>query len=311
MTTPTLRLLSLGAGVQSTTLALMAAAGEFDVKLDGAIFADTGWEPKAVYAHLAWLTSVLPYPVHVKKNGNIREGILQQRLTKGGKRAASVPWFLREEVEIVATKLEDQWLSMSLEEIEEAGEFFDSLPPTEPVKRIEIRHGQGSRQCSSEYKIVPIIWKVRELLGKGRKDGIAKGAAEIWIGISVDEASRMKDARQAYMRNRWPLIEKRMTRQDCLTWLKKRGYPEPPKSACIGCPFHNGAMWRDMKANHPEEFADAVEVDKALREGNARGMRGQEFMHSKRIPLTEAVRLPIEDGQPNLFENECEGICGV
>jgi hypothetical protein len=41
--------LSLGAGVQSTTLALMAAHGEVGPMPDCAIFADTCWEPKAVY----------------------------------------------------------------------------------------------------------------------------------------------------------------------------------------------------------------------------------------------------------------------
>ena len=50
-----LRVLSLGAGVQSTTLALMAAHGEIGPMPDCAIFADTGWEPNAVYEHLAWL----------------------------------------------------------------------------------------------------------------------------------------------------------------------------------------------------------------------------------------------------------------
>ena len=58
--------LSLGAGVQSTTMALMAAVGELQPMPDCAIFADTQDEPAAVYRHLAWLMSgVLPFPVHV------------------------------------------------------------------------------------------------------------------------------------------------------------------------------------------------------------------------------------------------------
>lgn len=66
-----LRVLSLGAGVQSTTLALMAAHGEIGPMPDCAIFADTGWEPAAVYEHLAWLRSpnVLPFPVHIISGG--------------------------------------------------------------------------------------------------------------------------------------------------------------------------------------------------------------------------------------------------
>lgn len=71
MSEPKLRVLSLGAGVQSTTLALMAAHGEIGPMPDCAIFADTGEEPAAVYEHLRWLRSgnVLPFPVHVIETG--------------------------------------------------------------------------------------------------------------------------------------------------------------------------------------------------------------------------------------------------
>lgn len=57
--------LSLGAGVQSTTMALMAAHGELGPMPDCAILPILGWEPKAVYEHLDWLMSanVLPFPV--------------------------------------------------------------------------------------------------------------------------------------------------------------------------------------------------------------------------------------------------------
>ena len=50
-----LNVLSLGAGVQSSTLALMAAHGEIEPMPDCAIFADTGDEPKDVYEWLKWL----------------------------------------------------------------------------------------------------------------------------------------------------------------------------------------------------------------------------------------------------------------
>ena len=39
MSEPLIRILSLGAGVQSSTMALMAERGEFGVKPDAAIFA--------------------------------------------------------------------------------------------------------------------------------------------------------------------------------------------------------------------------------------------------------------------------------
>lgn len=268
-----LRVLSLGAGVQSTTMALLAAHGKIPMP-DCAIFADTQWEPREVYEHLTWLRSanVLPFPVHIVTAGDLRAGILARRNTTGG-RYAAIPWFT----------------------LSPAGE-----------------QGMGRRQCTSEYKLEPIARKVRELLGKGQRDRVPAGAAEILIGISTDEAIRMKPARQAYMTNRWPLIELGMSRRDCLRWLETNGYPGPPKSSCIGCPFHSDHYWRMMRDTKPEEWADAVAIDRALREGDARGMRAKEFMHSARVPLDQVdLRTDLERGQPDLFGNECEGMCGV
>jgi len=267
-----LTILSLGAGVQSTTLALMAAHGEITPMPDCAIFSDTQWEPKAVYEHLAWLRSpnVLPFPVHVVTQGNIRQAIIGRRNTTGG-RFAAIPWW--------------------------------TINPDGTA-------GMGRRQCSSEYKLTPIMHDVRSLLGVGPRGYISPGSVEVLLGISRDEAQRMRAPRQKYMVNRYPLIELGMTRQDCLNWLRRRDYPTPPKSACIGCPFHSDAMWREMKANRPDEWADAVLADRQLRQGDARGMRATEYMHQARVPLDE-VDLTLDTRQGDLFGNECEGMCGV
>jgi hypothetical protein len=89
-----LTVISLGAGVQSTTMALMAACGEIGPMPDCAIFSDTGWEPKRVYEHLEWLTGVLPFPVHVVSAGNIREDAIAGNTKRAG-RFAAIPWFVR------------------------------------------------------------------------------------------------------------------------------------------------------------------------------------------------------------------------
>ena len=85
-----LRVLSLGAGVQSTTLAPMAAHGIIDPMPDCAVFADTGWKPTVVYDHLASLTSpnVLPFLVYIVSAGNIRENLIS---AARGQRWASIP----------------------------------------------------------------------------------------------------------------------------------------------------------------------------------------------------------------------------
>ena len=270
----TLTVISLGAGVQSTTMALMAAHGKITPMPDYAIFADTQWEPKAVYDHLAWLRSpnVLPFPVHVVSAGNIRDDILARRKTTSG-RFATVPWFT---INSDNTK------------------------------------GMGRRQCTNEYKLTPLAREMRRLLGAEPRQRMARGSVEVWIGISTDEAGRMKPARQQWIKNRWPLIDAEMNRNDCLRWLERNGYPAPPKSSCVGCPFHSDHMWREIKNNSPDEWADAVIVDAAIRQGESRGIRGVEYMHRSCVPLDQVDLSTAEDrGQLNLFMNECEGICGV
>ena len=80
------RVLSLGAGTQSTVLALMAEQGYGGIsRPDFAIFADTGWEPLAVYQHLEWLKSELSYEVVTVSAGNIKENILAGTNPEGGK----------------------------------------------------------------------------------------------------------------------------------------------------------------------------------------------------------------------------------
>ena len=63
-----LHIISLGAGVQSSTMALMAAAGEITPMPTCAIFADTQDEPASVYKWLDWLEPKLPFPSLIHRN---------------------------------------------------------------------------------------------------------------------------------------------------------------------------------------------------------------------------------------------------
>lgn len=246
--------------MQSVTLALMSARGALP-PIDCAIFADTAWEPQAVYDQLALLKCVVPYPIYVVSGGNLRADLMTRAQ---GLRAASAPWF--------------------------------TLSPRG-------KRGMARRQCTKEYKLQPIRRKVVELLdGKHPARG-----CELWIGISTDEAHRQKPSQVKYINNRFPLIEREMSRRDCLSWLATNGWPTPAKSSCIGCPYHSDSQWRSLS---PAEFADAVDVDRAIRAQP--GMRGQQFMHRSLKPLDEVDFSTAEErGQMTLFGNECEGMCGV
>lgn len=265
-----MNILSLGAGVQSSTLALMAARGEIGPMPDAAIFADTQWEPRKVYDWLGWLEAQLPFPVIRVTAGSLRNAILAKQ-NSTGQRFASIPWF---------------------------------------VRNPDGSSGMGRRQCTREYKIDPINKAKRQLLGYKPRQRIALGSCTTWIGISTDEAARMKPSSERWNVNRYPLIEAGMSRWHCLSWMASHGYPQPPKSSCIGCPYHSDAEWRAVKAD-PEAWADAVYIDKLIRKP-AGGFRGEQFAHKSMRPLeTVDFTSAEENGQATLFDNECEGMCGV
>ena len=76
-----LRVLSLGAGVQSTTLSLMIEHGEKPM-VDCAIFSDVKGEPQKVYDHLDWLEKQLSFPVHRVSWRNLKKDIFYASVGK-------------------------------------------------------------------------------------------------------------------------------------------------------------------------------------------------------------------------------------
>jgi hypothetical protein len=256
-----MKILSLGAGVQSSTLALMAEHGEIE-KPDYAIFADTGLEPKHCYDWLDWLESKLSYPVIRIQRSNLREDLISS-LNSTGKRFAAVPFFTG-------------------------------------------NGGMGKRQCTNEYKIQPIIKKCRELLGYAPRKRIPADSVTMMIGISKDEAQRMKPSEKKWITNTWPLIDKRMTRLDCLTWMKEKGYPEPPKSSCTICPYHSDKQWLELKDS--DEWQDIIYLDSVIRVQEK--FNNTQFLHKALKPIDD-VNFIYDDKTIDMFGNECEGMCGV
>ncbi len=274
---PTLTVISLGGGVQSSVMALMASQGAFDRVPDCAIFADTRWEPPSIYEHLAWLKDRLSFPLYVVDNGrSLREDVKALTNHSGSRNYVDIPVYLK--------------------------------------GRDGEGDGIGRRQCTDNYKIRPIRRRIRELLGLRPRQRVPAGTTvELLLGISTDEAIRMKTSRDRWMTNRYPLIEAGMSRSDCLNWWQER-YDRPlERSACAACPFQSRQRWVETKRRWPELFAEAVEIDARLRDGLA--LDKKPYLHTMRMPLAQAVALDEAemgtDGQRDGFGNECEGHCGV
>ncbi|WP_432832980.1 hypothetical protein [Dactylosporangium sp. CA-092794] len=254
-TEPSGRYLSLGAGIQSTTCLLLAIQGKIP-PFDATIFADTGWEPAAVYTHLdrlERLAAAAGIPVVRVGVGDIRVDALDP-----AHRFASMPLFT----------------------LGPNGEHGMARRQCTAEYKIKPIKAEVRRRLGYPYpQRIP-----------------AGVFVEMAIGISVDEVHRARDADVAYMRNTFPLLDLGWRRSDCVTYLAEHGLGSTPRSACIGCPYHTDAEWARLREQNPAEWADAVAFDAAIRHGSARAnadghpLRGQFFLHRQRVPL-DVVRL--------------------
>jgi hypothetical protein len=299
--------LNLGAGLQSSRVLLGMCRGELP-KPDAAVFADTLWEPKAVYANLEFLEAEcvkagIPL-VRTGTGASIRAEILEfmrSRKRAGRKRNASAPLF---------------------------------------IKNRDGSQGRLKRQCTKEYKIEVIEkWIRRVLLGLKPRQRMPKDVlVRQWFGISSDEGSRaafpgvwskakvrvgtglfgepvLRESKAwkpaAWRHNVYPLLNEvwlptrkivheaflpvREQRVDCAEWLA-RNYPGRhfPRSACIGCPFRSNIEWREMRDERPDEWADACDFDDQQRQPDAAGaaekniLVGEPFLHRQMVPLRMA-----------------------
>lgn len=278
--------LSLGAGVQSSYLALRFARGEISgPKLDGAIFADTQSEPKSVMDWLSWLEkeiqrSQFPFPVYRVTNGSVEKDSLRpfERKNNG------------------------------------AGEYMRRLIPLFGIMPNGEKTAAIGRKCTFDYKLKPIMALQKQLAG------IKRGQKEVTVtqivGISWDEVQRMKPSREPWAQTRFPLIESKTRRHQCIDWMRENGYPEPPRSACYFCPFHSDDEWRRLRDNDNDEFKKAIQFDEEIRAAfkkNDKTMKMEVYLHNSCRPLKDIdFDNDADKGQQTWdFMSECEGMCGV
>jgi len=249
------KVISLGWGVQSYTLAAMVALGELE-PVDAAVHADTH--------HEAWFTYVFAR----QNTGWLDEcGVKVVTVQSDHQKGSS-----------------DKW----------GGVFIPAFTHNGKTA------GMLRRQCTYVWKVAPI----RRWMQENRNGE----PVELWLGISTDEALRQKESDVQYITNRWPLIEKDMSRQDCIRWLEAHELPVPPKSSCTFCPYHGTAEWRRTREVW-QDWSEATAVDDAIRK-----MRPpfELYVHPSRKPLKDVdFGTPEEHGQMRLWDEECAGICGV
>lgn len=293
--TKIVRVLNLGAGVQSTTLLLMDAMahrwGRRDelqnwlgedypfAPFDFAVFADTQEEPRAVIEHLARLKAMDTAPILEGTAGRLGDDLIRTISTTPS-RFASIPAY--------TTATEGQ------------------------------PEGITRRQCTREYKI-DVVERIirRDILGLPPGEAANRDTKVVQsFGLSWDEPGRIFKTRERVSSQGWTdpefiLADLIMERVDCKSFLKSIGI-EAPRSACVFCPYRSNAEWRDLRDKDPEGWARAVEVDEGMRRAEAacaKGMDNRLYVHRSCLPL---ARAPIDEPDlPGLgFGAECEGMCG-
>jgi len=231
-----MKILSCGAGMQSTALALMAAE---NVKkgvvhplvpvYDAVIFCDLNCEPAWVYEQVDFIAEICE-----------RYGI---------------PFYTLE-----TYILEDQAQRV------EHGKFIKMpLWTMSDGKRGKLR-----RTCTIDYKIEVIQRFVKyELLGYRKRQRIWPedvGAHEMHIGFSAEERGRMSENTHPMFINKFPLVDMGLERKDNYKYILEEWGLDTKASACYVCPFHKNHFFGYLRDHHPNDYEAVTDFDRILSE---------------------------------------------
>ncbi len=183
----------------------------------------------------------------------------------------------------------------------------------EDYRRLNAIPFRMNRSCTANFKLVPIKAKVDELFGDIEKGEII----EMHLGITTDEAHRMKPNKVKYFRNEFPLIDLGYSRNDLYGEYEKWDLEPPVKSGCFCCPFASVKEMIQLSVDHPRLIDIVIDLEE-----NARKHRPRKIGKSLKIVDTQLLNgkytvKQIIDGarsQTSLDDwdmDECSGSCFV
>jgi len=192
---------------------------------------------------------------------------------------------------------------------------FD-LPPYWTKDRVTGKRGRMLQGCTKAFKIAPMDRLLRRLMeeklgvsAKSKRPGV--NVVEKWIGFSYDEVHRVKPSETKYCYFAYPLIERRMSNADVLKYFADRALPAPPRSVCNACFANSVAQYKEMYENRPDDWRQAVNVDRAIRTLSHLGVKHELFVSHTLVPLEElAARQFVLGDTKNLEDEACtSGYC--
>ncbi|UOE58237.1 hypothetical protein IRB79_27205 (plasmid) [Cytobacillus oceanisediminis] len=271
--------LSFGGGTQSTHLMEMHLQGEIDY--DYIIFSDTGAEPEFIHEQVRWwqdrqreLGNTTPFIItrHSSMDRGLEEMLMRYIHTD----------YQRFQMPVYCNQID-----------EKTGE--------------EIKGGLMPRQCTVDFKIVPVQQAARKRiladLGLGSNQRMPSDVGIIMdIGFSYDEMNRInlyRSPQYKYISLSYPLVEENMTTEESIQFLKDNNMPDK-RSRCYLCPFNcdsRGVDWREIIVHESLSFLKACYFDEQLRKVQKTGRKNM-----KSVPYFHYSRMPLKDAYPEDYE---------
>lgn len=153
-----------------------------------------------------------------------------------------------------------------------------------------------------------VEWKQRVVQRHLRASGVGPATTVAsWIGYAWDERRRIRGNHgEGCWRRTFPLVDLGLTKADCQVIIADEGLPLPPSSSCAMCPHRSNAEWRHVRDNLPDQWREALDLDEAIREDDA---RHAVYLHQSRVPLRQADLDAQDRQEPN---RQCSlGLCMV
>src|SRR5690625_245856 len=267
--------LSFGAGTQSTHLLEEHFKG--NIHYDYIVFSDTGAEPDFIHQQVDW------WKERQKEYGNTTPFITTHHnsMVNG-----------LEEMLFRYILTDYQRFQMPL--------YFNRV---DPETGEEVQAGMTPRQCTVDFKIIPVKQAVRQMIlkkyGLKPRQRFPQNVAIIQdIGFSYDELNRVstwQSPQYKYIYMSYPLVEMGLSTQDSIDYLADNNFPLR-RSRCYFCPFNCGSDraigmdWEEIIEDEPLSFLKAVYFDDKLRRtvksGNKK-LRNIPYFHYSRKPLNE------------------------
>ncbi|MGX9214319.1 hypothetical protein ACRYGZ_08990 [Mycobacteroides abscessus] len=297
---------SMGAGWQSTAIALLAAQGVIE-KPRFAVFADTGWEPPEVYAHLARLDEEVLAPAGIAlvrvRAGSIYDEALDPHFPR------SLPLYTRDPKTGEPGGITSRTCTTNFKMIAIYRWLREQLGAKVSEGSCTFCSGEGQRNAPWLVKYGHEkpwgICSVCRGTGTVRKVGAPPQGvwARSYVGFSADEMGRISPSRVSYAFDTFPLVGRdqngevvppdlSMSRHDCGEYNTRHGFPEVMKSACIGCPWHSDAEWIRIKQDE-RQWQQVVDLDRSIR--NTPGLDNEAFLHKSRIPIEDVTFESADD----------------